>query len=374
MKQILFFFFFIVLGLKTEAQNLLPNGDFEEDVICIEYNLKCGPMGWRLTSADPPSYYSEFKKGDTIASAHWTSFVPFSMNNRGKYREYLQTSILCPLEKGRKYTFSMQIKPEEFAVKEIAVLFVSNYIITPENQLITGNPQIKFHNDHFLFDPKGGWITLTSTYVATGAEKYLLIGNFRPNSFADSREIEYKGKEKRQSTYYIDNVILKPITNQKICDFTDYLAIIRNNRWRHTNPSLNFFPTSKPEVPLAFDTLSMAKIKKNQPVILKNIFFDTDKYELLPRSFPELQKLVKLLNDTPGLAIEINGHTDNTGDEQHNRQLSLKRAESVANYLKSNRIEEVRITYKGFASSIPIDTNETPEGRQKNRRVEFLLR
>jgi len=374
MKPIFFLVIIILTWAKISAQNLVPNGNFEEEVICIEYNLKCGPMGWRLTSPDPPSYYSEFKKSDTIASSHWTSFVPFSMLNRGKYREYLQTSILCPLEKGRKYIISMQVKPEEFAVKEIGVWFVSNYIITPENQVIAANPQIKFRNEHFFYDPKGKWITLTSSFVANGTEKYLLIGNFRPQLLTEYKEIDFKGKEKRQSTYYIDNVMFKPANNQPVCDYSDYLTIIRNNRWRHTNPNNNFFPTTKSEKAIAFDTLSATEIIKNQPIILKNIYFDIDKYELLPESNTELKKLVKLLTDKPDLAIEISGHTDNTGDEPHNQELSLHRAEAVAQYLKINGIAEKRISVKGLASTQPIATNETAEGRQKNRRVEFVVR
>ncbi len=364
----------IITGAIVNAQNLIPNGDFEEEVICIEFNLKCGPMGWRLTSSDPPSYYSEFKKGDTIASAHWTSFVPFSLQDRGKYREYLQTSILCPLEKGRKYNISMQLKPEEFAVKEIGIWFVSNYIITPENQIIAANPQVKFRNERFWYDPKGKWITLTSSYIANGTEKYLLIGNFRPHLLTEYKEIDFEGKEKRRSTYYIDNVALKPANGQPTCDFTDYLTLIRNNRWRHTNPNDNFFPSSKSEKTMAFDTPSSTEVIINQPFILRNIFFDVDKYELLPESYHELQKLSKLLTDKPGLTIEICGHTDDTGNELHNQKLSLHRAETVANFLKENGVIEKRISFKGFASTQPIATNETPEGRKKNRRVEVVVR
>jgi outer membrane protein OmpA-like peptidoglycan-associated protein len=355
------------------AQNLVPNGNFEEVVVCIEYNLNCGPMGWRLTSSDPPSYYSEFKKGDTIASAHWTSFVPFSLFNRGLYREYLQTSILCPLEKGHKYRISMQIKPEEFAIKEFGVIFVSKYILTPENQLIILNPQIKFRADHFWYDPNGNWMTVSAEYIATGTEKYLLIGNFRPNLATEYKEIEFEGKEKKQSTYYVDNVVLKPVNNDPICDYSTYLSVIRNNRWRHTNPADNFFPVKEIENPVAFDTLIPARIIKNKPIILKNIFFDVDKYELLPESNTELKKLVSLLMDNQDLLIEIRGHTDNTGEKYHNEELSLHRAEAVAGYLINNGILQKRITVKGFASESPIDTNETPQGRQKNRRVEFVV-
>ncbi len=373
MKQLIVTVLIFFLGANINAQNLIPNGNFEEEVICIEYNLKCGPMGWRLASLDPPSYFSEFKKGDTVASAQYTSFVPFSLEYMGKYREYLQTSILCPLEKGRQYSFSMKYKAVEFAVKEIGVLFVANYIITSDNQIITANPQIKFRNAHFLFDAKNTWITLNTTYIANGTEKFLLIGNFLPQLLTDYKEIEFSGKEKRRSTYYIDDVVLKPADDNHTCDLTDYLTLIRSNRYRHTNPNSNFFPTMKPEKPIPFDSASITEVIKYKPIILKNIFFDVDKYELLPASFPELDKLMKLLSYNSELIIEIRGHTDNTGNEFHNGELSHNRAEAVANYLKTYGIAQKRITVKGFASSQPIESNETPAGRQENRRVEFVI-
>ena len=109
-------------------------------------------------------------------------------------------------------------------------------------------------------------------------------------------------------------------------------------------------------------------------VILKNIYFDVDKYDLLPKSFKELEKLVKLLTEKQGLAIEIRGHTDLTGNEAHNWDLSLNRAKAVVHYLVSEGINENRITYQGFASTLPISANDTPEGRQDNRRVEFVVK
>lgn len=108
-------------------------------------------------------------------------------------------------------------------------------------------------------------------------------------------------------------------------------------------------------------------------VVLKNIFFDTDKYDLKSESFAELEKLYQLMLKNPKLKIEIRGHTDNTGTKEINRVLSENRAKAVYLYLTNKGIAADRMTYKGYGDSLPIDTNNTPEGRANNRRTEFKV-
>lgn len=111
----------------------------------------------------------------------------------------------------------------------------------------------------------------------------------------------------------------------------------------------------------------------DEVIILENIFFATGSYELLPTSYPELGKLVQTLEKYPEMAIEIRGHTDNTGNKKDNQVLSEMRAHAVYSYLVKRGIDISRLTYAGFGESVPIADNETPEGRQKNRRTEFRV-
>lgn len=106
---------------------------------------------------------------------------------------------------------------------------------------------------------------------------------------------------------------------------------------------------------------------------LNNIYFDVNKYELLPSSQADLFALISFLNINKGLTIEIEGHTDNTGDADHNMQLSEKRALSVKDYLIQQGIKDHRIFAKGYGSSAPVATNETEKGRQLNRRTAFKI-
>ncbi len=116
------------------------------------------------------------------------------------------------------------------------------------------------------------------------------------------------------------------------------------------------------------------KVEVNKRFILNSIFFDFNKSTLRANSNPELQKVVELMKKNPTNNIEISGHTDNIGNKSYNIELSKERAEEVKKYLISKGIDANRIVSIGKGSSDPIDTNDTENGRQRNRRVEFILK
>lgn len=119
--------------------------------------------------------------------------------------------------------------------------------------------------------------------------------------------------------------------------------------------------------------IKVAAIEEKVTIVLNNVFFDFDKTELKPESFPELNRIAKLMAEKPTMQIEISGHTDATGPETYNLNLSERRAKAVAKYLTSQGVDTSRIATKYLGESAPVDTNETKEGRSKNRRVEFKI-
>lgn len=119
--------------------------------------------------------------------------------------------------------------------------------------------------------------------------------------------------------------------------------------------------------------IPLQKIKAGEKVILKNIFFETDQYDLKNESLTELSKLLTFLNNNPGIKIEISGHTDNVGTPEYNKELSRNRAKSVNDYLVKQGIDQLRLIYKGCGEAQAIDDNSTEEGRAENRRTEFKI-
>jgi outer membrane protein OmpA-like peptidoglycan-associated protein len=119
--------------------------------------------------------------------------------------------------------------------------------------------------------------------------------------------------------------------------------------------------------------LVLVKIKTGQTIRLNNIFFAFNEANLLDESRIELDRLVTFLREQPKTRIMIKGHTDSVGTEQYNLRLSQQRAQAVVDYLLSKEIATERLEAKGYGKSKHIAPNDTEEGRQMNRRVEFTI-
>jgi outer membrane protein OmpA-like peptidoglycan-associated protein/tetratricopeptide (TPR) repeat protein len=120
-------------------------------------------------------------------------------------------------------------------------------------------------------------------------------------------------------------------------------------------------------------TQTPSKIDETKPIVLRNVFFETNKADLRKESRVELNKLRLLLTENPTMKIEISGHTDNVGSDTENLSLSEKRAKAVRDFLIQNGIAIERLTYKGYGKTQPVDSNETETGRAANRRTAFLI-
>jgi outer membrane protein OmpA-like peptidoglycan-associated protein len=121
----------------------------------------------------------------------------------------------------------------------------------------------------------------------------------------------------------------------------------------------------------------VARLKQpvaGESVVMKNIFFDNNKFDLKTQSYSELNKLVAFLKATPNVSIVIGGHTDAVGDAKLNLVLSENRAKSVYNYLVEKGIATTRLSFKGFGSTVQVADNSTEEGRAQNRRTEFTIK
>lgn len=146
------------------------------------------------------------------------------------------------------------------------------------------------------------------------------------------------------------------ISNQGYLPYSDHLFLGSESRLK----------------PLKKD-IKLQPIEINAQVVLKNIFFELDSYQLKEKSKLELAKLIEFINKNTTVSIEISGHTDNQGSKQHNLILSNNRAETVYDYLIENEIQASRLSFKGYGFDQAIDSNDTSEGRANNRRTEFKI-
>ena len=142
-----------------------------------------------------------------------------------------------------------------------------------------------------------------------------------------------------------------------------YLFYSDNFQLKNLTPSKEAFLKDVP----------MKPIKKGESIVLNNIFYDTDKFELKIESKIELGKLNSFLNKNPKIKFEISGHTDSIGTKLYNQVLSEKRAKSVYDFLLDKGISSSRMTFKGYGDSKSLADNKTESGRSKNRRTEFMV-
>jgi len=119
--------------------------------------------------------------------------------------------------------------------------------------------------------------------------------------------------------------------------------------------------------------LRLVPIEEKAIITLNNVFFDLEKATLRSESKPELDRLSGILAKRTSMVIEVSGHTDTTGSDEYNMQLSKGRADAVANYLVAKGVAKARIAVKFYGETQPANSNETRAGRIKNRRVEFKI-
>lgn len=119
--------------------------------------------------------------------------------------------------------------------------------------------------------------------------------------------------------------------------------------------------------------IALHPIESGERIALRNVFFETGRWEILPESEYELAKVVDLLTKNPTLKIELGGHTDNVGRPEANQRLSEQRAKAVYDYLIDKGISSNRLSYKGYGETQPVATNDTDEGRRENRRTEIKV-
>lgn len=297
---------------------------------------------------------------------------PVNYTRSPRYNEHLQNELEAPLEPGKLYCCSFYTRLAQnsgFAVDGLGMLFSRDQIyFDKRGDAAQYQPQIENRMGNIIVETDQ-WVEISGLYRAEGGERYLTIGNFRALEETAIHRIRTKLNTKMDyfAYYYIDQVSVTPVeTNEQCqCSANSY-TVAEKHLWMP--------PKLKEEAELTgLDDSSFGKIVFGKPVELKNIYFDFDKFDLLPQSNFELDKLYHLVAGVRGITIELAGHTDSMGESSYNRILSQNRAKSVTEYLINKGLPASQIRYYGYGSTVPVASNETDDGRQQNRRVEFII-
>jgi len=241
----------------------------------------------------------------------------------------------------------------------------------------TNGKKIYFSNNILRRKAQNDW-DIYSTELPEGSrpKKVVLLkgqltdkrGNILQNASVELKSLQTQEKkdgivDKKTGKYAIVSVVRKD---------EEFIMTIKKKGYVYAQQHIK--PSDKKFDPPTTINISLDSIKVNEPFIIKNVNFATNSAELTAESIISLNFLVEFLRDNPKIEIEIDGHTDNIGDDTSNISLSIRRARSVLEYLVSQKISENRLIHKGFGEEQPLTTNETEEGKAMNRRVEFIIR
>lgn len=331
-------------NFTLNGANLIKNHDFSAPPPGAKPGFYTGEAAadWGI-AAGTPDYCLQTQLQDKNPVM---GFRVYALND--KDIEYMQTQLTEPLVEGKNYCLRFQLLLHDktgLAVRQIGARFEN----TPK--FFSGRrtkipPAHVYNYKDMIYGSMEKWMGWCGEYTAKGDEQVLIIGSFLPLGSQQVYMISSTMAE--EAYYYIDNVYLYEITENTPCEC--------------------FSKDRKVEEVVPADTL-----QEGASFILQNILFETDKAILKSVSFTELDKLYDILQQYPSMEIEISGHTDNTGSDERNTELSQQRADAVKAYLVKKGIAKERMVAVGYGSEEPIDDNETAQGRSRNRRVEFKI-
>ncbi len=355
---------FVLLGSVAIAQNLVVDPSFEALKGCprnlsnFNFDLKYWSTPTRGTTdyfhtcgerMGIPNNFNGFqraKSGNGYAGLYL--FAPQD------YREYIQAQLQDTLVKGEKYTISFYVSLAEgsdYALYELGVLFTEKNLSLPTDKNLSRAQLGKIRDQSYYLveiEKKGSfsdskkWTKVSTEITAKGGERYITIGNFKDNARSGRvkpKNIGPKPKRKQKGEvayYYIDMMEVRSVNE----------VVAQNNPQPYTLDKTHVF---------------------------QNLLFGFDNFHLLDSSMADVQHVYEYLRENTVLSITINGHTDSIGTVPYNLTLSNNRARAVADCLLKLGLPKERIVWQGHGGKKPIATNTTKEGRQQNRRVEFVI-
>jgi outer membrane protein OmpA-like peptidoglycan-associated protein len=264
-----------------------------------------------------------------------------------EYAEYMCVRLIEPLKRNTVYRLRMYISLADksfYYGSNLHASFLTDRSTLPtkrpmlgyNTESIKGTPSLKF--DLSMFKDTVNWLMIQADYEAFGDENFLVIGAFNVPSCKGKFPAKDKATgvitdRKPYTYYYIDDVSVIKVQDPS-------MAVIAGS----------------------------IDGSEDKPFIIPNLYFDTDKWDILPTSYASLDSVATYLKTLVGYRIEVGGHTDDVGTDEHNMKLSENRAKAVADYLISKGVHHSILSSWGYGETSPISTN-----KDMNRRVEIKL-
>lgn len=338
------------------AQNYFANADFEAVNNCAELHQDCSSEAWfYLKPALTPLIYPNivpkpFSGKDLL-------ILPIeNVFKKVDHHPFVYTMFCCPLQKGTKYKLSFYVDTGQNKFLGIDFYF-RNLEFTSDNFNIDSIKPAIHISQKDIVNSFNDWNFIETYYMATGNEKFCLLGNFN-TKFLQNEEKQRMNKA-GDVFYFIDDINFSPVVKEKPCkEYERNSEKLYAQNLRHTERAL------VEELPFSIiDTITVP-----------SVLFETDKAILKPAFKKLIDNLLIKFKGRNITKIDIEGHTDNTGTNERNIILSQNRAEAVRHYfILALPVLKNNIFAFGKAANFPIAENNTITGRAKNRRVQIIL-
>ena len=326
-----------------------PNGDDKLDTVTFRPILS---DRYRIDTWD---FIIQMEKGETARRFRGRRYIPEKIVWDGKPQKgKISDEYPNGLPSGKYYYFMKIIYRSgvnTYSFKKELILDVTPPKITLDVEPKIFSPDGDGKNDQLIIKPKVEDLTPIISWKAT-----IYTSSGKPFKV-------FNGTKLPDKEFYWDG---KSDDGQLVDSGEDYYVI-----FQATDSGYNTSTSEK--VPFSIDIL-VIPTERGLKIRVSNIEFGFNNANLQgKKTFEILDKIAQVLKKYKKYSVIIEGHTDSTGDENYNIELSKRRAEAVGKYLISKGIDPKRLSYKGYGSRYPIDSNETAEGRARNRRVEFIL-
>ncbi len=431
------FLFFLALLLSTGGgfaqnkvtqTNLVKNGGFEALTDCPDdFGQIEDATGWQGIGGTPDLFTKCTKKGKlhTPANFFGTQIASEGGNYAGilafhehNTNEFIAIELTEPLERGKKYTIKFRISLAEaysnYACNGIGIKLATEL---PKDSIPIGALPEAFA--HEIVMESNAWASVTQTFMAKENFKFLMLGNFYSKENTKLRKIQTSGYP--VAYYYVDAVevlrfveqddeenfvkvvgkVTDALTQKPLKARVDFVLVDIDYRayeksaeatgayqFSHLQKVPQFYLEAKAKgyystrvflqgsdtTHIFNKDFALQPCVVGSSVILHDLHFETAKAVITKESYPALNMVADFLQSHPNFHIEISGHTDAQGNDDQNLALSEERAKAVIAYFqKHGFINQERMVAKGYGKTKPIATNDTPEGRLQNRRVELTI-
>lgn len=350
------------------AQNLVANGGFEDENICTEYKQNCAPEAWINSSLKSYNYFDI--EGAAFKGQHFIGVI--TGNSRiNSVRTFMRTRLLCGLRKDHRYILQFYVRSRHEVTDSLGVYFSATDFLYEKRHYSQLVPAVVVRDSSKqIAGSDTSWKKISLLYTATGKENFLTIGCFK------KQEYTYYAPPEIQGNYYlyIDDIQLEPVdTRETLCTKSDSIkAVVYADNVRHgvLEQRKAYFTRNVPDEP----TLPFTLMQKIDTLIIPDVLFATASAKLNDNTVSVLDSFCfqLALRNIDSLLVE--GHTDSIGTLLYNNKLSADRAGAVSSYIISHaNIKSNIFRVHHYAYSRPVSSNQTPHGRQRNRRVEIYL-